>query len=143
LEDYYSRKAGLLGESVEAVRHFHQSSSELDSPVRWQHNEKQKTLVHTAPVMSPVRKDSTKTYPSSSSLRKGPKGSAQEIERLEQQFKSASESLEQQKFAAKRWMARQEVRLLAQASEICKERQCIAELIAKEAYDLESLLKSS
>ncbi len=65
--DYVSRRAGLLGLSMVAARQQLQAEEAANSssqgghssPVRWQHAEKQKTLVHTAPVLSPVRKDST------------------------------------------------------------------------------------
>lgn len=49
------------------------------------------------------------------------------------------ESLQAQKFAAKRWMARQQVRLLAQAEEVNEERKVIGELIKGELVELEAI----
>jgi hypothetical protein len=140
LVDYCHRRSSITGESAESIRQSRSNqSSEQDSssPMRWQHAEKQKTLVHTAPVLSPVRKDIV----SSTSKRKETKESKAELDRLEQQFKSAGESLESQKFSAKRWMAKQEIRLLAQAGEVGKERAVIADLIAKEIQEYTALAR--
>jgi hypothetical protein len=114
-EDYNSRKAAIVG------------SSALDSPSRqaaagnsdrWQHPEKQKTLIHTAPVLSPTAvRDSV---------------SSPDLERLERQYLAALDNLEKQKAAAIRWMSRQEIRLMAQSKETAVERKAISEVISQE-----------
>jgi hypothetical protein len=153
LDDYCARKSSITGESADSIRYNYSnnnnnssssssSSSDVDSssPQRWQHAEKQKTLVHTAPVLSPVRKDMSNGVVGGGGggslvLKRQTKESKAELERLDQQFRAARSSLEAQKFGAKRWMAKQEVRLLAQAGEVAKERSVIADLIAREISD--------
>jgi len=138
-EDYNTRKAAIVG------------SSALDSPSRqaaagnsdrWQHPEKQKTLIHTAPVLSPTAvRDSVSSpdvsflplpIPSLSSSHFFVPHPHPQLERLERQYLAALDNLEKQKAAAIRWMSRQEIRLIAQSKETAVERKAIAEVIAQE-----------
>lgn len=58
-DEFNARKAQMQGTTVESPTRQHTSSD------RWQHPEKQKTLIHTAPVMSPtIRSGSREDAPS-------------------------------------------------------------------------------
>lgn len=55
--DFKARKERLLGYAADAT-HSSVTASTTQDP-RWQHPEKQKTLIHTAPVLSPSRAETT------------------------------------------------------------------------------------
>lgn len=114
-DDFDMRKAQLTG------------SFPLDSPTRataaasdrWQHPEKQKTLIHTAPVLSPT-------------INRTQEPQTADLERLHRQYRAAMDNLERQKAAAVRWMGRQEIRLVAQCKESAVERRAISAVIRQE-----------
>lgn len=159
--DYDDKRSQLLGTD--------QSSSLRDSMnrdqeqnIRWQHPEKQKTLIHTAPVLSPSASTGTSRKEKDQApnlnlnqnsgfvnkiFRRKDSGSKEqpshitaELTRLERKYEAAAGSLHNQKAAAKRWMSRQQIRLLAQAKEVHEERQVIASLISLERCEYEKLL---
>lgn len=55
-QEYSVKKASIVGSSVDAFN----DSSHLPDDSRWQHPEKQKTLIHTAPVFTPQRPTSAR-----------------------------------------------------------------------------------
>lgn len=59
-----------------------------------------------------------------------------ELVKLEKRYQAALESLQRQKSAAKRWINRQKVRMVAQATEVHEERQHIAAIILYEYQTL-------
>jgi len=72
-DDYQSRRAQLLGSSVSSFG----SPERMDKQdSRWQHPEKQKTLIHTAPVLSPSTQ-ATKAESTSRKSRGGDDNSAE------------------------------------------------------------------
>lgn len=124
IDDYKSRKEAL-GFDCHDVR----SSNSFASPgsdQRWQHPEKQKTLIHTAPVLTPTR-DLSSSGDFNNKWAKGKK--EVELDKLDREYRLNMESLEKQKAEAKRWLLRQQVRLMAQAEEVHKEKQVIGELM--------------
>jgi hypothetical protein len=56
--DYANKKAGITGYRATALNDV--SAQQQPEASRWQHPEKQKTLIHTAPVFSPQRPSSGK-----------------------------------------------------------------------------------
>lgn len=108
---------------------------------RWQHPEKQKTLIHTAPVFSPT---ADRKIPVGSGVRavrtKGNGASSKqqaELDNLRRQHSQMMDSLLAQKGNAVRWMRHQETRLRAQNEGIHTSRIPIANILAMER----SLLK--
>ena len=122
-------------------------SSPVGSPEQWHSPEKQKTLVHTAPILSPT----TNKRKSNSTILKGncdgmtspcqtitnPKHKNAELLKLENNYNQSVFQLQVQKLAAVRWMSHQKLRLFAQAEEVRLERQAIYNVYAKhnEAFD--------
>lgn len=62
-DDFNARKAQIQGTAVESPTRQHASSD------RWQHPEKQKTLIHTAPVMSPTIRSGSRDEAASADVR--------------------------------------------------------------------------
>lgn len=154
LEEYLAKKNELTGKSFSMMTPSsptsHQSNVAPDSGGRWQHPEKQKTLIHTAPVLSPTSKkeknasssgsgsgSSGSSSPFALSPQNSPKRGASaavaaELEKLDQSYQLSKMSLDRQKAGAVRWMSRQQIRLLAQAEEVSAERQVISSIIGRE-----------
>ena len=112
--------------------------SGTSSPGKWQPAEKQKSLIHTAPVLSPVRRRANSDV-ESGQRRKDP-ALMEALLRVEREHSMMLESLKQQRLAATRWMTRQQVRLMAQAVEIQKERALIAAVVERDRRILKELV---
>jgi len=110
---------------------------------RWQPAEKQKTLIHTAPVHAPDLQQRPHTSAGSSGhsgLRGRNHAVEAEVERVESNYRAAAGNLAKQKQVAKNWMKRQGVRLYSQMDEIFAERKAILALMRREETEF-SLLK--
>lgn len=116
------------------------------SPGRWQPAEKQKSLIHTAPVLSPVRRGANGGMSGGGGGSSGSSGARndpalmEQLLRLEREHGVMMESLKQQRLAATRWMTRQQVRLMAQAVEMQNERRLIASVIERDLRVLSEVL---
>jgi hypothetical protein len=111
---------------------------------RWQPAEKQKTLIHTAPVHAPDLHQRPHTSAGSlagshSSLRGRNHALEAEVERTENNYRAAAGNLAKQKQVAKNWMKRQGVRLYSQMDEIFAERKAILALMRREETEFELL----
>jgi hypothetical protein len=122
-------------------------SGSLSSPGRWQPAEKQRSLIHTAPVLSPVHRGANGSMGSSGGAGGGSSGGArndpalmEQLLRLEREHGVMMESLKQQRLAATRWMTRQQVRLVAQAVEMQNERRVIATVVERDLRVLSEVL---
>lgn len=124
-----------------------------DSPSKWQHPEKQKTLIHTAPVLSPTRYDDDKSSFSGrkpnnkSNHREHSNGNfvdnsvaAMELDKLDRQYHNSYASLAKQKGNASRWMHRQKIRLIAQAEESVAEKNVYAEIVSRHEAEYRAML---
>ena len=92
---------------------------------RWQHPEKQKSLIHTAPVLSPK---SSVAATAGSGLKAAisiNKEQSAALESLERNYRRSLLLSQQQKNSALRWVSRQSIRLQAQAYELQRERKFI------------------
>lgn len=136
-DEFNARRTKITG--IDHSRHAQHNHASVDSDQRWQHPEKQKTLIHTAPVHSP-----NSTLNSSGDFGRGGLASrgggrqqrnSAELDRLEKEYKQVMESLQNQKGDAKRWLHRQQVRLVAQTEQVRKERSVIADIL----LDIQSL----
>eukprot|EP01039_Chlorochromonas_danica_P007243 gene7243-8012_t len=96
------------------------SSLEHSGDRRWHHPEKQQTLIHTAPVISPQR-------PRSQSRLNG--SALGELARIEKEYEEALTALEKQKTDAKRWLLRQQIRFAAQSEELRREKFAMAQIL--------------
>ncbi len=162
-EEFRARKEKLMGTSGDGnqpLNNLGGNSHHHDQ--RWQHPEKQKTLIHTAPVLTPTRQQDLVTEVSMGDgggrWNRGKKdlevmfnaltcwqwlmSCVSQLDRLERELQSSIESLERQKADAKRWLLRQQVRLQAQAEEVQREKLAVAELLAAEFADFQQLRHS-
>lgn len=108
---------------------------------KWHHPEKQKTLIHTAPVFAP----SSTVGSRGSSATKRDKTSASstiELQRLDKEFQDALQQLQRQKADAKRWLHRQQLRLSAQCEEVRREKAVVADIIQSEQEEFHQMLSS-
>ena len=136
--DYAASRAKITGVAQERVAH----ATGVAEDARWQHPEKQKTLIHTAPVHSP---SSSLEFGRARTASGGTSGGlsrqrAADLERLDREHAAVCYSLQSQKGDAKRWLHRQQVRLVAQVEEVRKERTVIADILL-EICDLNNLLQ--
>ena len=129
------------------------SSSSPSSPSRsptspkWHDKEKQKSLIHTAPVLAPVRDSSSRGGRRElSSRNRGSRtnditrnAGIAELMKLEREHALHIENMKRQKLAAKRWMMRQSIRLNAQANSMINERKLMANLIKSDLALLNQL----
>lgn len=128
---YFAKRSQITG-SVESIAPISLSKS---SPDRWQHPEKQKSLIHTAPVLSPKSSDKATTISAGSGLKAAlsiNKEQTAALEALERNYKRSVFLSQQQKDSALRWVFRQSIRLHSQAAEIQRERQVIGGLLEDE-----------
>ena len=110
---------------------------------RWHSAEKQKTLIHTAPVLSPVRaRASSFGRDGKSKFSRGDPALMEQLMRLEREYSVVMESLKRQRLSAMRWMTRQQVRFMAQAVEMHKERLQIAKVIELDLRVVEDICDS-
>ena len=120
---------------------------------RWQSPEKQKSLIHTAPVFSPnstspsgsgtkavrgFNRERSSSLTSLTASVSSTDSTNPELEKLDISYKKALKSAEVKKSSALRWITRQSIRLLAQCSEVHQERQLIGMIIS----DLECHLRN-
>lgn len=104
-------------------------SLDPQTPSRWHHAEKQKTLFNTAPVLmtSPINgsgkgcKDNKPAVRSAQDIK--------ELETLDRDHNAAVAHLHQQKANATNWLLRQRIRLEAQTEEVAVEKAFIADHI--------------
>eukprot|EP00596_Hydrurales_sp_CCMP1899_P001011 CAMPEP_0119034486 /NCGR_PEP_ID=MMETSP1177-20130426/1473_1 /TAXON_ID=2985 /ORGANISM="Ochromonas sp, Strain CCMP1899" /LENGTH=295 /DNA_ID=CAMNT_0006991947 /DNA_START=355 /DNA_END=1239 /DNA_ORIENTATION=+ len=98
-DDYRARRKGITGsdelKSAQVIQQHEEN--------RWQHPEKQKTLIHTAPVFVPQHNSSGSTHKGSGNRKEDNAKSNKELERLDYQYSFALESLSDQKSGALRW----------------------------------------
>lgn len=137
---YETKRRQIIGQHTKTTES--DKSSYRSSESRWQHPEKQKTLIHTAPVFSPSVGSSKKMAVGSGVRAVRTKGSTSakeqmELDRLEKQHAHMMGSLHSQKANAVRWMRHQETRLTAQNEGIHTSRIPIANILSLER----SLLK--
>eukprot|EP01041_Mallomonas_annulata_P006365 gene6365-12867_t len=152
-DSFRQRRKSLLGSSDSSDN---PSATATVQDERWHHPEKQKTLIHTAPVMSPSTSTSNNGSSSPEKGRavgsgvravrsRGSDGSPAhvqvELDNLELEYRKSLEAMDKQKTNATRWMMRQRVRLVAQAEVIQQERRAIASIIGKELDDIASLMR--
>lgn len=120
------------------------SSVEQQQDPRWQHPEKQKTLIHTAPVLTPSRQIQSPSHNSKSPMftrRKDCMLSQLELDRLEQELHTSLGMMQKQKSDALRWLSRQRLRLQTQVSEVQLERQAIADVLDIDSAELSDLMR--
>jgi len=104
LQDYLAKRRQLTGVSEAAVA---TTSTPTKADDRWQHPEKQKSLIHTAPVLSP-KSAATASGSGAKAVMKIGRGDAfsPELEALEKSYARLQLSAAQQKSAALRYCIR-------------------------------------
>lgn len=146
ITDEYNNKRKLLTKDENQV--LSNVASKTSSPdgfdSRWQHPEKQKTLIHTAPVLSPSKKEQVSV--SNKVKKTGSKTSNDianqiELERIERVYSETMQSLAKQKQTAVLWMDRQSIRLHAQLNEVKDERSFLSNLLHNHNNDYDNLIK--
>ena len=130
----------------------------VDDENRWQSPEKQKSLIHTAPVFSPksaspsgsatnaVRGFNRERSSSLTSLTASLSSTDSinpELEKLDRSYKKALKSAAIKKSSALRWISRQSIRLLAQCTEVHQERQLMGMIISDLEFYLRNLHEES
>jgi hypothetical protein len=65
----------------------------------------------------------------------------EKLEKVEREYQEAVSALEMQKADAKRWLQRQQVRLIVQSAEVAKEKAIVASIMENDVMDLNSLQK--
>ncbi len=135
-DEFNAKRSKITGITTSPPQHSHSGDNSRDT--RWQHPEKQKTLIHTAPVHSPNSpslQQISADFGRGGLASRGSGGGANsramnaELERLDKEFSGILESLQNQKGDAKRWLHRQQVRLIAQVEQVRKERLVIADVL--------------
>lgn len=106
---------------------------------KWHHPEKQKALIHTAPVFSPSVSGSARNSSSKKSFDKGIATVTAELQRLDREFQDAVQNLQRQKADAKKWLHRQQLRLGAQCEEVQREKAVLADLYEGEYQDIKRM----
>jgi len=155
-DSFRTRKKALLG-TTDAMEVPSSRDSHKSQDVRWHHPEKQRTLIHTAPVLTPsilVSKDATEREKAVGSAVRavrsrvgdGPVSAVQqqlqlELDSLESEYKKSLDAMDQQKGAALRWMNRQKIRLLAQAQVVQTERRAIGAVLQSEIVHLMAMAR--
>lgn len=118
--DYDSKKAEIEGRTLQ--------KKTVKSPVGpWKSKEKQRSLIHTAPVFEP-----TIDSPMSKKTRA-------EMVALDTAFGQAMKQLQHQKDNAKKWIRRQSLRMYIQAKYIGRERKALAQHLEQQDAHLEVL----
>jgi len=147
LNDSYDKKIRSVtgDERGEASRN---AAAQSSSNGRWHNAEKQKTLIHTAPVLSPNTNGMAVGSGVRAVRKKGKESAATraEIERIDRQHKHMVNSLMAQKANAVRWMRHQETRLISQSAETHASRLPIAKLLEIELallHNFRSLILNS
>eukprot|EP00599_Poterioochromonas_sp_BG-1_P009733 CAMPEP_0173139554 /NCGR_PEP_ID=MMETSP1105-20130129/4328_1 /TAXON_ID=2985 /ORGANISM="Ochromonas sp., Strain BG-1" /LENGTH=435 /DNA_ID=CAMNT_0014052309 /DNA_START=207 /DNA_END=1514 /DNA_ORIENTATION=+ len=146
--EYDSKKAPFLPKSATmsdpAQSAENSFAATTPQPNRWHNAEKQKTLIHTAPVFSPSTHQLSRP---SSAMRRGSKSSKEsamantlELDRLDREYQETLGTLLRQKADAKRWLLRQQIRLNAQCDEVKREKAFIGQMMSEEAKDTQMLL---
>jgi hypothetical protein len=112
--------------------------------VRWHDPEKQKTLIHTAPVFAPSAVRFGNSTGAGGGAGRGTKKSREDaqLEQLDKQLAMALEGHQRQKEAALRWMKRQQIRIMAQAEAVRAEREAIGDIIAEDRAKLWSVMSA-
>lgn len=118
LADFQEKRDRLIGRQSPAPSPQQPSAAADDK--RWHHPEKQQTLIHTAPVLSPQRPVAQRR-PSASSLT--------ELARAQRDYDEALAGLHKQKADAKRWLLRQQIRFTAQSEELQREKALVAQVL--------------
>ena len=149
-ESYLNKRASITGE-----KEVSSPKKAVGDESRWQSPEKQKTLIHTAPVLSPKNNSSpsgsgaraargfTRKEGSSTTISRTESMSSMEsyhnpeLDKLNNSYRKALRSAAIQKAAALKWISRQSIRLLAQCTEVHRERQFIGMILS----DLECHLR--
>lgn len=154
--EFEAKKAQYLPKSQQAEFSHASSSAEEAGQQRWHNAEKQKTLIHTAPVFAPSTQQLSR--PSSSGVNRKRENNAManalevsvpalslptsppfppflQLERLDKEYQETLSSLLRQKADAKRWLLRQQIRLNAQCEEVRKEKSFVAQLLEDEYRD--------
>jgi len=168
-EEYRVKRERIAGPMAAYGNRAHQPSGSSNHnnngghDPRWQHPEKQKTLIHTAPVLSPTRqpasqqqkhRSATSPYEyqdeavgvggsggwNAKTSRELSAGAAAELDRIHREYEASLRSMQKQKGDAKRWLYRQQVRLQAQAIEVQWERSAIADFMQEDAGHFQTLL---
>jgi len=102
LQDYLAKRRQLTGVSSAAEAPAVVTPTKADD--RWQHPEKQKSLIHTAPVLSPKSSGATASGSGAKAVMKiGRDAFSPELEALEKSYARLQLSAAQQKSAALRY----------------------------------------
>lgn len=120
LNEFNERRERIAGTQRQSPSHS-LSPIESGGDRRWHHPEKQSTLIHTAPVLTPTRPQSQSQRRSSAAFG--------ELAKVERDYEEALAELQQQKADAKRWLARQQIRFAAQCEELRKEKLVVVQIL--------------
>lgn len=160
----YQLKCNKLGVHATCLQVSNNTASASSQIHKWQNAEKQKTLIHTAPVMKPSLENlsiSNVHHPSKQQSPRSKKNGNHNFERflnsqgtgnhlqneqilaeaqnIDVQYQAVCKHLKIQKCNAIRWMRRQQIRLVAQSEELDVERRAIASLMKRERNEFSNL----
>lgn len=139
--DFDTKKAAIVGPAATTAGKA-KTGSDNNEDLKWQHPEKQKTLIHTAPVFTPARASTSSTTAATTTNNAAANSkNVAELQRLERDYQDALTSLLKQKTDAKKWLYRQQVRLTAQCEEVRKEKSLVADVLQEEYSELTALQK--
>jgi hypothetical protein len=121
-----AKKKSILGNNyalyLETQKHRAKSTDRDTVDERFHHPEKQKSLIHTAPVISPKLDNGKPSRSAAGSAMRAVRGKEDaavqaELVKLDKQLAESMASLEAQKVHASKWMHQQNVRIVVQAEE--------------------------
>lgn len=143
-KDYDEKRelvTGKMPSPTSSSGHTSDESAPSPNGKKWHHPEKQKALIHTAPVFSPTVAGSGRNASASKRSEKGIASVAAELQRLDRDFQDAMQNLQRQKADAKKWLHRQQLRLSAQCEEVQREKAVMADLYESEYQDIRRMLE--
>lgn len=144
-KDYDEKRealAGKLPSVVQANAPTSETVSDHHLAKKWHHAEKQKALIHTAPVFAPNVAGSGRNV--SATKRTAERGIASmtaELQRLDREYQVSLQQLQRQKADAKKWLHRQQLRLSAQCEEVHREKAAVSDLYESEFGEIRRMLE--
>lgn len=141
LEEYETKKEAITGRHTTSVSHGVTNGNVEGEGRRWHSAEKQKTLIHTAPVFTPhLPAHSASIRPASGTIRRKDTTNAAmlaDLDKVEREHQNQLQALMTQKSDAKRWLHRQQLRLLAQCEAVEAEKQHMSKVLHEELQDVQ------
>mmetsp|Transcript_11188 Transcript_11188/g.16852 ORF Transcript_11188/g.16852 Transcript_11188/m.16852 type:complete len:209 (-) Transcript_11188:92-718(-) len=140
-EDYRTRRSKIVPSESHSHNHSANHAAVEAPDPRWHSAEKQKRLIHTAPVLAPSKHSQPLNHSGDATHHTGGSRTTAELDKLEREYAASMRSLEKQKADARRWLNRQQVRLMAQAEETQKEKALVADLMDSQSIYFKQLLE--